>query len=227
MFNNLMQPPQPPQQHPQQPLTSNYFSPVGQPTLQNFSQLQGLSAPGFPQFNQAQVQLLAQQLLLNPQLREALQQPVGSPGQQQASNDQAASARPTPDDVDIGMASDSASIQSDEDKVEQLTTPKKNKGKGRARSNSYDRSEIQRAIRSKPPRSKEPTFTSDQGIFVDDWGIPKKFYIMVDLKNRKDLLKIVKVPLSVSPLTPLLITHVETPRRDGFRDGTRRLYYLE
>lgn len=133
------------------------------------------------------MQLLAQQYFMNSQYREVLQHPAGSQGQEE-------SFLPMPYDnnLDTHMISDPVLVEPHENNLEQ-PAPKNKKGKGRASSSPYEEGEIERAIRSKPPRSKEANFTNDRGIFVDDWGMPKKFYIMVDLKNRKDFLKIVKV----------------------------------
>jgi hypothetical protein len=100
-----------------------------------------------------------------------------------AQNRQATSSRPTPEDAEL--ASEGHGTQS-EGEVEITVLDKKRKRKARRQtSSSFDDEPVQMAIRSNPPVRS--------GIFTDDKASPSKFFVTLDLKNRKELLQIIRV----------------------------------
>ncbi|KAF8577876.1 hypothetical protein K439DRAFT_1664032 [Ramaria rubella] len=145
---------------------------------------------------------------LNPQslqqLKEAVQYyelqqaafgaPSNQPTQTSAPLDQiiqAPSARLTPEDA-VDLISEDASVRSEEAQVELVISDRRRKGKRRALNAPSSDSDVQTAVRSNPPGPKLDVSNGKKGIFTDGQGFPKNIYAMVDLKNRKDLLKIVR-----------------------------------
>jgi hypothetical protein len=94
--------------------------------------------------------------------------------------------------VETDLVSDAVSVRSEEGEVE-LSISHRRGAKERATSDSSSEHEIQTAVRSNPPRLNNNIPEKKSGIFVDGQGNSLHFYIMVDLKNRKDLVKIVRV----------------------------------
>ncbi|KAF8530962.1 hypothetical protein JB92DRAFT_2854436 [Gautieria morchelliformis] len=174
MFNSLIQ-------VSQQPPNPDLFSSLGQFT--NFPQITPLLASSLQQY-------FTQQL---PATAHALhaQHPEVAGHVDASSSTQESSTRPTPEDVDTDVVSDAASVRSEEGEVE-LSVSHRRAAKERATNGSSSDHEIQTAIRSNPPRSNNNKPRKKSGIFVDGQGNPLRFYIMVDLKNRKDLVKIVR-----------------------------------
>ena len=187
MFGNLIQP-------TQQPLNPDIFTSLGQ--YSNLPQISSLLAPPLHQLYTQR--LAVNSLPLQSRPRELAEQPgLGRTGPQlpgfgvPSGSTQQSSTRPTPEDVDTDVVSDAASIRS-EGEVE-LSISRGRRGKGRTISDSSSDHEVQTAVRSNPPRSKENILRKLTGIFADERGMPQKFYVMVDIKNRKDLLKIIRV----------------------------------
>lgn len=161
----------------------------------NFAQFPQLLAPPLQQ-------LIAKQLAVtssaqSPQPQIAGQSILGGTGQQlvdlniPGTSRQPSAARPTPVDVDTDPVSDDASIRSEEREVELSISRGRGAKKRKSSDVSSDRG-IQTAIRSTALHSKEK-IPKKTGIFVNKNGDSKTFYVMVDLKNRQDLLKIIRV----------------------------------
>ncbi|KAF8525157.1 hypothetical protein BU17DRAFT_84081 [Hysterangium stoloniferum] len=107
-------------------------------------------------------------------------------------NSQTTSSRVTPEDAEL--ASEDHSTHS-EGEVEVTVLDRKQKRKARRNStSSLDDGAIQTAIRSNPPRVwPKPNVPSvKNGIFTDDRGLPSKFFVTLDLRIRKELLKIIR-----------------------------------
>lgn len=187
MFNR---PPQPSQQ-PNSPdmYASGQFS--------NLAQITPLLHPVLQQFF-AQQSATNQQPLNSQPTGLSDQVRLGDTGQQLSGVDalpssvQESSNRPTPEDVDPDLTSDNASATSEEAEVE-LSISRRSRTRKRMMSDSPSDPEIQTAVRSNPPRPKETTPKTKSGIFADGKGRSRTFYVMIDIKNRKDLLRIIRV----------------------------------
>lgn len=187
MIGNMIQP-------SQQHFNPDVFSSLAQ--YSTFPQISTLLTPSLQQFLTAASPLASQSRPTEPTEQLGLgnlsSQPPGF-GVPSGST-QESSTRPTPEDVDTDLVSDAASLRSEEREVE-LTISGKRSARKRANRDPFYDYDVQTAIRSKPPRSKERVPEKKlTGIFVDEQrGIPRRFYVMVDIKNRKNLLKIIRV----------------------------------
>lgn len=178
----------------QQPISPDMYA-SGQ--FSNLAQITPLLHPVLQQFFAQQSATNLQPLNSQP-TGLSDQSRLGDTGQQLSgvdalsSNVQESSNRPTPEDVDPDLASDSASATSEEAEVE-LTIARRCRTRKRMMSDSPSDPEIQTAVRSNPPRPKETAPKTKTGIFADGKGRSRTFYVMIDLKNRKDLLRIIRV----------------------------------